>query len=128
VRTPRYGFKTFLLLTLGLYSGLRDLLLLPWPDLELHLSGDEFLRKLKFICHWSNPFKDFERSNVSGIKLSSFSESDHTFLSLQALSNLHYLFSGFMDYLWSQLYLLTITGSTNIVLAVLTTKLAVLKT
>ncbi|GKE69107.1 hypothetical protein Tco_1527179 [Tanacetum coccineum] len=24
-----------------------------------------------------------------------------TFTSLQALSNLHYLFSGFMDYLWS---------------------------
>ncbi|GKD86059.1 hypothetical protein Tco_1357213, partial [Tanacetum coccineum] len=42
VRT-RYGFKTFLLLILGLYSDLRDLLLLPWPDLELHLSGDVFL-------------------------------------------------------------------------------------
>ncbi|GJY68175.1 zf-CCHC domain-containing protein [Tanacetum coccineum] len=41
---PRYGFKTFLLLILGLYSDLRDLLLLSWLDLELHLSGDEFLR------------------------------------------------------------------------------------
>ncbi|GJT84600.1 hypothetical protein Tco_1066317 [Tanacetum coccineum] len=37
----------------------------------------------------------------TGVKLSSFSESDDTFTSLQALSNLHYLFSGFMDYLWS---------------------------
>ncbi|GJW05650.1 hypothetical protein Tco_1568073 [Tanacetum coccineum] len=61
----------------------------------------KLFRKLKFICHWANPFKDFERSNVLGIKLSSFSESDDTFTSLQALSNLHYLFSGFMDYLWS---------------------------
>ncbi|GJY34827.1 hypothetical protein Tco_0419296, partial [Tanacetum coccineum] len=59
-------------------------------------------RKLKFICHWANLFKDFERSNVLGIKLSSFSESDDTFTSLQALSNLHYLFSGFMDYFWSR--------------------------
>ncbi|GKA62363.1 hypothetical protein Tco_0761882, partial [Tanacetum coccineum] len=36
--------KGFLLLILGFYSDLRDLLLLPWPDLELHLSDDEFLR------------------------------------------------------------------------------------
>ncbi|GJT52609.1 reverse transcriptase domain-containing protein [Tanacetum coccineum] len=56
---------------------------------------------LKFICHWANPFKDSERSNVPGIKLSSFSESDDTFTSLQALLNFHYLFSGFMDYFWS---------------------------
>ncbi|GJU01029.1 retrovirus-related pol polyprotein from transposon TNT 1-94 [Tanacetum coccineum] len=28
-------------------------------------------RKLKFVCHWANPFKDFKWSNVSGIKLSS---------------------------------------------------------
>ncbi|GKF16691.1 hypothetical protein Tco_0061609, partial [Tanacetum coccineum] len=62
----------------------------------------ELFRKLKFICYWANPFKDFERSNVSGIKLSLFSESDDTFTSLQALSNLHYLFSGFMDYFWSR--------------------------
>ncbi|GJT98476.1 hypothetical protein Tco_1093994 [Tanacetum coccineum] len=61
----------------------------------------ELFRKLKFICHWANPFKDFERSNVPRVKLSSFSESDDTFTSLQALSNLHYLFSGFMDYFWS---------------------------
>ncbi|GJU45222.1 hypothetical protein Tco_1202488 [Tanacetum coccineum] len=59
-------------------------------------------RKHKFICHWANPFKDFERSNIWGIKLSSFSESDDTFMSLQALSNLHYLLSGFMDYFWSR--------------------------
>ncbi|GKC69325.1 hypothetical protein Tco_1115208, partial [Tanacetum coccineum] len=62
----------------------------------------EFFRKLKFICHWANPFKDFERSNVPGIKLSSISESDDTFTSLQALSNLYYLFCGFMDYFWSR--------------------------
>ncbi|GKA91972.1 putative reverse transcriptase, RNA-dependent DNA polymerase [Tanacetum coccineum] len=83
----------------------------PWSELELHLSGDEFLRnmtlfhvaltslihdlywflttqvefchqaevKFKFICHWANPFKDSERSNVPRIKLSSFSEWDDTF-------------------------------------------------
>ncbi|GKF56813.1 hypothetical protein Tco_0170350, partial [Tanacetum coccineum] len=51
--------------------------------------------------HWANPFKDFEWSNVPGVKLSSYSESDDSFTSLQALSNLHYLFSGFMDYFWS---------------------------
>ncbi|GKE51265.1 hypothetical protein Tco_1486421, partial [Tanacetum coccineum] len=59
-------------------------------------------RKLKVLCHWANPFKYFERSNVPGIKLSSFSESDDTFMSLQALSKLHYLFNGFMDYFWSR--------------------------
>nr|GEY95424.1 hypothetical protein [Tanacetum cinerariifolium] len=61
----------------------------------------EFFRKLKCICHWADPFKDLKWSNVPGVKLSLFSKSDDTFLSLQALSNLHYLFSGFMDYLWS---------------------------
>ncbi|GKD12389.1 hypothetical protein Tco_1196796 [Tanacetum coccineum] len=35
-------------------------------------------------------------------KISLLSESDNTFPSLQALSNLYYLFSGFMDYLWSR--------------------------
>ncbi|GJX36173.1 hypothetical protein Tco_0247730 [Tanacetum coccineum] len=45
---------------------------------------------------------DLKWSNVLGVKLSSLSESDDTFLSLQALSNLYYLFSGFMDYLWSR--------------------------
>ncbi|GJX49138.1 hypothetical protein Tco_0275983 [Tanacetum coccineum] len=54
-----------------------------------------------FICHWANPFKDFERSNLPRVKLSLFSKSDDTFTSLQALSNLHYLFSGFMDYFLS---------------------------
>ncbi|GKA33765.1 hypothetical protein Tco_0720194 [Tanacetum coccineum] len=62
----------------------------------------ELFRKFKFICHSANPFKDFERSNVPRVKLSSFSESDDIFTSLQALSNLHYLFSGFMDYFWSR--------------------------
>ncbi|GJT76838.1 reverse transcriptase domain-containing protein [Tanacetum coccineum] len=43
-------------------------------------STEEFVRrKLKFICYCANPFKDFERSNVPRVKLSSFSESDDTF-------------------------------------------------
>ncbi|GJS30922.1 hypothetical protein Tco_0491542, partial [Tanacetum coccineum] len=63
----------------------------------------EFFRKLKCICHWADPFKDLEWSNVPGVKLSSFFESDDTFSSLQALSNLHYLFGSFMDYLWSRM-------------------------
>nr|GEZ86438.1 hypothetical protein [Tanacetum cinerariifolium] len=49
--------------------------------------------KFKFTCHWNNPFKDFEWSNVPRVKLSLFSESDDPFqvsCSLQALSNLHY--------------------------------------
>ncbi|GKF08138.1 hypothetical protein Tco_0042362, partial [Tanacetum coccineum] len=48
------------------------------------------------------PFKDLKWSNVPGVKLPSLSESNDTFLSLQALSDLYYLFSGFMDYLWSR--------------------------
>nr|GEU65610.1 hypothetical protein [Tanacetum cinerariifolium] len=36
-----------------------------------------------------------------GLSFPLFSESDDTLLSLQALSNLHYLFGGFMNYLWS---------------------------
>ncbi|GKB54148.1 hypothetical protein Tco_0904901 [Tanacetum coccineum] len=61
----------------------------------------KFFKKLKFVCHWADPFKDLKWSNVLGVKLSSLSESDDTFPSLQALSNFYYLFSGFMDYLWS---------------------------
>nr|GEX11950.1 hypothetical protein [Tanacetum cinerariifolium] len=61
----------------------------------------EFFRKLKFICHWANLVKDFKWSNVPGVKLFLFSKSDDSFSSLQALSNLYYLFSGFMDYFWS---------------------------
>nr|GEU99485.1 hypothetical protein [Tanacetum cinerariifolium] len=61
----------------------------------------EFFRKLKFICHWADPFKDLKRSNVSEVKLSSLFKLDDTFLSLKALSYLYYLFSGFMYYLWS---------------------------
>ncbi|GKD60881.1 hypothetical protein Tco_1298390 [Tanacetum coccineum] len=53
------------------------------------------------VCMSGRPFKDLKWSNVPGVKLSSLSESDDTFPSLQALSNLYYLFSGFMDYLWS---------------------------
>ncbi|GJZ29343.1 hypothetical protein Tco_0573990 [Tanacetum coccineum] len=42
-------------------------------------------------------------SNMDGgIKLSSLSESDDTFPSLQVLSDLYNLFDGFMDYLWSR--------------------------
>nr|GFB55626.1 putative reverse transcriptase domain-containing protein [Tanacetum cinerariifolium] len=56
----------------------------------------------KFVCHWANPVKDFKWSNVPRVKLSLLSKSDDTFSSLQALSNLHYLSSSFMDYLWSR--------------------------
>nr|GFB68498.1 putative reverse transcriptase domain-containing protein [Tanacetum cinerariifolium] len=42
-----------------------------------------------------------KRSNVLRVKLSLLSKSDDTFLSLQALLDLYYLFGGFMDYLWS---------------------------
>ncbi|GKD44406.1 hypothetical protein Tco_1269051 [Tanacetum coccineum] len=62
----------------------------------------EFFRKLKFVCHWADLIKDLEWPNVPGVKLSSLSKSDDTFPSLQALSNLYYLFGGFMDYLWSR--------------------------
>ncbi|GKB42009.1 hypothetical protein Tco_0886951 [Tanacetum coccineum] len=62
----------------------------------------EFFRKLKYVCHWADPFKDYEWPNVLGVKFSSFSESDDTFPSLQALSNLYYLFVRFIDYLWSR--------------------------
>ncbi|GKB92021.1 hypothetical protein Tco_0964293, partial [Tanacetum coccineum] len=58
-------------------------------------------KKLKFVCHWADPFKDLKWSNVPGVKLSSVSESDDTFSCLQALLDLNYLFDGFMDYLWS---------------------------
>ncbi|GJS93357.1 hypothetical protein Tco_0800325 [Tanacetum coccineum] len=71
-------------------------------NVESTVDITELFKKLKFMCHWANSFKDFERSNVPRIKLSSFSESDDTFTSLQALSNLHYLFSSFMDYFWSR--------------------------
>ncbi|GJW21141.1 uncharacterized mitochondrial protein-like protein [Tanacetum coccineum] len=60
----------------------------------------EFFRKLKCVCHWADPFKDLKCSNVPGIRLSSLYESNDTFSSLQALSDLYYLFDGFMDYLW----------------------------
>nr|GEW02067.1 hypothetical protein [Tanacetum cinerariifolium] len=68
---------------------------------EVIVEISEFFRKFKFICHWVNPVKDFKWSNVPGVKLSLFYESNDTFTSLQALSNLHYLFSGFMNYFWS---------------------------
>nr|GEW46015.1 reverse transcriptase domain-containing protein [Tanacetum cinerariifolium] len=61
----------------------------------------EFFRKLKFVCHWAEPIKDLIWSNVPGVKLSLLFKSDDTFPSLQALSDLYYLFGGFMDYLWS---------------------------
>nr|GEV88166.1 putative reverse transcriptase domain, ribonuclease H-like domain, aspartic peptidase domain protein [Tanacetum cinerariifolium] len=61
----------------------------------------EHSRKLKFVCHRANPIKDFKWSNVPRVKLSSLFESDDNFSSLQALSDLNYLFGGFMYYLWS---------------------------
>ncbi|GJU27616.1 hypothetical protein Tco_1166237 [Tanacetum coccineum] len=66
----------------------------------MHIS--EFFRKFKFIRYWTDSFKNLKWSNVPRIKLSSFSESDDTFTSLQALSNLHYFLGGFMDYFWSR--------------------------
>ncbi|GJW37717.1 hypothetical protein Tco_0060637 [Tanacetum coccineum] len=62
---------------------------------------NELFRKLKFVCHWVDSFKNLKWSNVPGIKLSLFSKSDDSFTSLQALLNLHYFLSGFMDYFWS---------------------------
>ncbi|GJT12057.1 hypothetical protein Tco_0859099 [Tanacetum coccineum] len=61
----------------------------------------KLLQEASSLIHWANLFKHFEWSNVPGVKLSSVSKLDDTFMSLQALSNLHYLFSGFMDYFWS---------------------------
>ncbi|GKD05995.1 hypothetical protein Tco_1180969, partial [Tanacetum coccineum] len=69
--------------------------------------------KLKGVCHWADPFKDLKWSNAPGVKLSFFSKSDDTFLSLQALSNLHYLFGGFMDYLWSRELDISNSGPTD---------------
>ncbi|GJY76858.1 hypothetical protein Tco_0481974 [Tanacetum coccineum] len=60
----------------------------------------EFFRKLKSVCHWADPINDLKWSNVPGVKLSSLFELDDTFLSLQALSDVYYLFDGFIDYLW----------------------------
>ncbi|GKC92207.1 hypothetical protein Tco_1157649, partial [Tanacetum coccineum] len=48
--------------------------------MESIMNVTEFFGKLKFVCHWANPFKDFEWSNVSGIKLSSFSKLEDTFM------------------------------------------------
>ncbi|GJT59274.1 hypothetical protein Tco_1002807 [Tanacetum coccineum] len=77
---------------------------LPKLPIILKFSAIGYLmyRKLKCVCHCADPFKDLKWSNVPGVKLSLFSKSDDTFPSLQALSDLHYLFSGFMDYLWSR--------------------------
>ncbi|GJW74404.1 hypothetical protein Tco_0133774 [Tanacetum coccineum] len=82
-----------------------------------------FFHKVEFVIesklfHWNdkgfaNLFKDFERSNVPRVKLSSFSELDDTITSLQALSNLHYLFSGFMDYFWSRKLNISNFGPSN---------------
>ncbi|GJW66647.1 hypothetical protein Tco_0121071 [Tanacetum coccineum] len=58
-------------------------------------------KKLKCVCHWADPFKDLKWSNVSGVKLSSFSKSDDTFpRSLAACKRLssefyHYPLRGF---------------------------------
>ncbi|GJU94516.1 hypothetical protein Tco_1319272 [Tanacetum coccineum] len=70
-------------------------------NVEGNVDITEFFRKLKCVCHLTEPFKDLEWSNVPVVKLSSLSESNDTFSSLQALSNLHYIFDGFMDYFWS---------------------------
>nr|GEY83752.1 putative reverse transcriptase domain-containing protein [Tanacetum cinerariifolium] len=55
----------------------------------------------------------WEREDEIRIKLSSFSESKDTFMSLQALTNLHDLFSGFMIYFWSRELNISNFGPTN---------------
>nr|GEV06077.1 putative reverse transcriptase domain, ribonuclease H-like domain, aspartic peptidase domain protein [Tanacetum cinerariifolium] len=74
----------------------------PQPPIIGTMDITEFFRKLKSICHWDDPIKDLKWSNVAGVKLSLHSKSDDTFISLQALLDLYYLFGRFMDYLWSQ--------------------------
>ncbi|GKG17901.1 hypothetical protein Tco_0372199, partial [Tanacetum coccineum] len=69
-----------------------------WKVLWTLLSS---LGSSEFVCHWANPFKDFEWSNVPKVKLSSLSKTNDTFSSLQALSDLNYFLGGFIDYLWS---------------------------
>ncbi|GJV70186.1 hypothetical protein Tco_1485695 [Tanacetum coccineum] len=58
----------------------------------------EFFKKLKFVCHWADPLWI-----LNGPMLSPYIGITSLLVScnLQALSNLYYLFSGFMDYLWS---------------------------
>ncbi|GJS19549.1 hypothetical protein Tco_0448181, partial [Tanacetum coccineum] len=65
------------------------------------------------VCHWANSFKNFEWSNVSWIKLSSFSESKDTLASLQALTKLYDLFSGFLNYSWSRKLRISNFGPAN---------------
>ncbi|GJZ25356.1 hypothetical protein Tco_0569609 [Tanacetum coccineum] len=56
-----------------------------------------FLHKVEYVIEpKADSFKDLKWSNVPGVKLSSFSESDDTFSCLQALSNLYLFFGGFM--------------------------------
>nr|GEY00158.1 hypothetical protein [Tanacetum cinerariifolium] len=70
-------------------------------NVESTVDITKFVKKLKFVCHWANPFKDLKWSNVPGVKLFSLFELDDTFLSLQTMLDLNYHFGGFMDYLWS---------------------------
>ncbi|GJS18366.1 hypothetical protein Tco_0412838 [Tanacetum coccineum] len=62
----------------------------------------ELFRKLK-LYPLAKRSKDIRKvANYHGLTFFPVSpESDDTFMSLQALSNLHYLFSGFMDYFYS---------------------------
>nr|GEV29601.1 hypothetical protein [Tanacetum cinerariifolium] len=134
-------------------------------NVERSVDITEFFKKLKCVCHWTDPFKDLKWSNVPGLSFPRFSNrmtpfrackrcrvctifsvvswiifglkiefviepklfhwNDEGFvryaflhirnversvdiieffrkLNLQALSNLYYLFGGFMDYLWSR--------------------------
>ncbi|GJX87619.1 hypothetical protein Tco_0339633 [Tanacetum coccineum] len=41
-------------------------------NVESTVDITELFRKLKFICHWANPFKDFEWSNVPGLSFPRF--------------------------------------------------------
>ncbi|GJT10326.1 hypothetical protein Tco_0857368 [Tanacetum coccineum] len=67
--------------------------------------GDKVAMEVLVRC-WSNgdvvptSVQEFNWSNVPRVKLSSLSKSDDTFLSLQALLDLYYLFDGFIFLVW----------------------------
>nr|GEW74183.1 hypothetical protein [Tanacetum cinerariifolium] len=61
----------------------------------LDFSIHNFYRNVKGIV-------DITEFNLPGVKLFSLSKPVDTFSRLQALSNLHYVFGGFLYYLWSR--------------------------
>nr|GEW53309.1 hypothetical protein [Tanacetum cinerariifolium] len=63
------------------YFDCRDMTLSQLIDFSIHDFYSFFhkMKKLNFVCHWANPFKDLKWSNVPGVKFSSLFESDDTF-------------------------------------------------